>query len=204
MLALLDTSEDLATCAEELGLEGRVGQLVTPLNRLARRDLTLPWAIDNGAYSGFDAVAFRKRLAKEAEQRAGCLFVVCPDVVGSARRTLEVFPYWARQLKNDGWPIALAIQDGQQDLPIPWDEIDAVFIGGTTSFKISQHAVHVIRAAQIAGKWVHVGRVNDAHRFAQFEELGVHSIDGTGISRFTLSRERVARRNDQERLALNA
>lgn len=181
MLALLDTSEDLEKCREEIGCE--VGQLLTPLTRFKRQDLSLPWAIDNGAFSGFQRDAFLSLLDREASDKRGCRFVVAPDVVGSARRTLEVFRHWRERLT--GWPVALAIQDGQQDLEIPWNWIDAVFIGGSTEFKMSVAAEQVIRAAQILDKWVHVGRVNDPDRYRYFEARGVNSIDGTGISRYT-------------------
>lgn len=192
MIVLLDTGQDLSVCASELGCE--VGQLLTPLTRYRLQDKSRPWAIDNGAFSGFDEPSFRALLARESETD-GCLFVTAPDVVGSARRTLEVFERVRDSL--EGWPVALAAQDGQQDLPIPWDDIAAIFIGGSTEFKVSRPAEHIIRAAQILGKWVHVGRVNDPKRFAHFEDLGVDSIDGTGIARYTHMREAIAKRDYQ-------
>lgn len=196
MLALLDTSEDLAVCCAELGCD--VGQLLTPLTRFTLQRPELPWAIDNGAYAHFEEKSFLSLLQREEHHKANCLFVTVPDVVGSARRTLEVFAHWKGRLA--AWPIALAVQDGQQDLAIPWDDIHAVFIGGTNDFKLSAHAAHVIKAAKIMKKWAHVGRVNDPARFAYFEELGADSIDGTGLSRYTHMREAIAKRDYQERL----
>lgn len=157
MIALLDTSQDLAQCAIELGCE--CGQLLAPPTQFKLRDPTKPWAIDNGAYSAFNAVGYRSLLEREAHHKQNCLFVTVPDVVGSARRTLEVFPFWRPLLK--GWKIALACQDGQEHLPIPWDEIDAVFIGGSTNWKCSVHASQIVQAAKILGKWVHIGRLAD-------------------------------------------
>ena len=109
--------------------------------------------------------------------------VVVPDVVSSARRTLEVFDHWSNRL--DGWPLALAIQDGQESLPIPWKYISAVFIAGSTEFKMSRHAEHVVRAAKALDKWVHVGRVNTPDRWEYFEKMGADSIDGSGIGRYS-------------------
>lgn len=196
MIALLDTSENLTVAAAELGAD--VGQLLTPLTRFSLQNPQLPWAIDNGAFSRFEESAFLSLLKREEHHKANCLFVTAPDVVGSALRTLEVFEHWKGPLAS--WPIALAIQDGQQDHRIPWDDIAAVFIGGSTGFKLSDHAAHVIKAAKILGKWAHVGRVNDPGRWEHFENLGADSIDGTGISRYSHMREAIAKRDHQQRL----
>jgi hypothetical protein len=193
MIALLDNGQDLQTCAAELGCA--VGQLLTPRTRYRLRDLSRPWAIDNGAYAGFDAEGFLALLGREQHHRENCLFVTVPDVVGSARRTLEVFDHWAPRL--EGWKLALACQDGQEELPIPWDRVAAVFIGGSTNFKCGPHAEHIIRAAKAIGKWVHVGRVNHALRFGHFDDLGADSIDGSGIARYTHMREAIANRDEQ-------
>ena len=196
MISLLDTGQDLDVCAAEIG--GEVGQLLTPLTRYNLQNDALPWAIDNGAFSHFNEKAFLSLLKRELHHKQDCLFVTCPDVVSSARRTLEVFDFWRPRL--DGWRVALAIQDGQENLPIPWDRINAVFIGGSTTFKIGSFATQIIKTAQIFKKWVHVGRVNDGARFLHFEKLGVDSIDGTGLARYTHSREGISNRNNQERI----
>jgi len=187
MIVLLDTSEALDVCAAELGCQ--VEQLLTPLTRFVRQKEHQEFAIDNGAFAGFDAAKFRSLLARESSAKHLCRFVTVPDVVGDARRTLEVFDHWKYLLT--GWPLAFAVQDGIEHLPIPWKQIQAVFIGGTTAFKLGQQAKAVIRAAQALDKWVHVGRVNTPGRFEYFEELGADSIDGTGLSRYSWMRERI-------------
>jgi hypothetical protein len=149
MMVLLDNGQDLDVCATELGCE--VGQLLTPLTRYRLRDPGKPWAIDNGAFSRFDAKAFLALLEREAHGKKDCKFVVAPDVVGSARRTLEIFDRWGPRM--GGWPLALACQDGQEDLPIPWDNIAAVFIGGSTGWKCGPSAIQIIKAAQALDKW---------------------------------------------------
>jgi len=189
VIALLDTDHDLDQCAAELGCE--VGRLLTSGKRPLQDRVNVPWAIDNRAYVNFDARAFMALLKKEEPHREHCLFVTVPDVVGSARRTLEVFEHWRPRLP--GWRIALACQDGQEHLPIPWGEIDAVFIGGSTNFKCGHHAAHIIRTAKMLGKWVHVGRVNTPARFKHFEDLGADSCDGSGIARYTHMREDIGR-----------
>jgi hypothetical protein len=193
MLALLDNGQDLAQCERELGCP--VGQLLTPLTRYNLRDPSRPWAIDNGGYTALDIASFWSLLAREEHRRADCLFVTAPDVVGSARRTLEIFEHWKSKL--DGWKVALVCQDGQENLPLPWDEIEAVFIGGSTSWKCGPHAEHIVRAALALEKWVHVGRVNEPGRYEHFAKLGAHSCDGTGIARYTHMREAIASRHVQ-------
>jgi hypothetical protein len=198
LIALLDTGKDLNTCEAEIGEQ--VGQLLTPLTRYRLRDPSRPWAIDNGGFSRFEEAAFLALLAREDHHKENCKFVCLPDVVGSARRTLEIFERWLPRIA--GWRSALVIQDGQDHLPIPWDQIDAVFIGGTTAFKCGDGTAQIIRTAKILGKWVHVGRVNDPVRWDHFEKLGADSVDGTGIARYTDRREAIGNRGKQTTLEL--
>ena len=110
--------------------------------------------------------------------------------------TLEVFERWSPRLA--GWRLALACQDGQENLPLPWDAIDAVFIGGSTNWKGSAAVVQIIQAAQLLGKHVHVGRVNGAEAGGSiFEELGADTCDGTGISQYSVWREAIGDRHTQ-------
>jgi hypothetical protein len=198
MIVLLDTSEDLDICAAEIGCE--VGQLLTPLTGFRLRDPDRPWAIDNGAFAKFDANAFMSRLRRHEEHKAKCLFVVAPDVVASARRTLEVFAYWRPRL--EGWKVALACQDGQEDLPIPWEQIDAVFIGGSTNWKGSHHASAIVKAAKALAKHVHIGRINGPVRWKHFEDLGADTCDGSGIAQYSHMREAIGNRNHQREMIL--
>ena len=196
MIALLDTGQDLDTCEAEIGTQ--VGQLLTPLTRYRLRHPERPWAIDNGAYSGLNIPALLALLKREEHHKDRCLFVTVPDIVGSARRTLELFDRWKVRLA--GWKLALACQDGQEHLPLPWDEFDAVFIGGSTNWKCGPHAEHIVRAAKALEKWVHIGRVNHGERVSHFEKLGADSYDGTGIARYSHMREKIAARDDQKEL----
>ena len=185
MIAMLDTSEDLAVCQEEIGCI--VEQLLTPLTKFKLRSEF--FGIDNGAFSGLDVPGFLSLLDREFANRHRCRFVACPDIVGSARRTLEVFDHWARKLS--GWPVALVAQDGLEDMTIPWREVSGIFVGGTTGWKLGPHAANVIKAAKAMDKWVHVGRVNTPARFEYFESIGADSIDGSGLARFSWMREAI-------------
>jgi hypothetical protein len=114
-----------------------------------------------------------------AEERDPCLFAVAPDVVGDAKATMEMSrPYFAK-VRELGYPVALVLQDGQEGVPIPWDEIDAVFVGGSDEFKLGPVAADLCREAKRRGKWVHLGRVNSYKRFAYAASIGCDSADGT-------------------------
>ena len=185
MIVMLDTNDDLEICEKELNCP--VEQLLTPLTRYKNRHPENRFAIDNGAFSRFDRKAFESLLEREYPRRELCRFVSVPDVVGSARRTLEVFDYWYPILA-DHWKLAFVCQDGQEDLPIPFDFIDAVFIGGSTRWKESQSTIDCIKAAKLTGKWVHVGRINSPSRFVAFREIGADSCDGSGLAQFSWQR----------------
>lgn len=155
------------------------GQLLTPLTRYKNGE-DGPFAIDNGAFSGFNRTGFASLLAREEPNKARCLFVAVPDVVGSGRRTLEVFKHRHEIVRN--WPLALVAQDGMEDLEIPWTEIAAIFVGGGDPWKDSKASLDIVRAAKTLGKHVHVGRVNTFTRFNMFAKIGADTCDGSGVA----------------------
>jgi len=83
---------------------------------------------------------------------------------------------------GDGWPVAFVCQDGQENIPLP-DKWDALFIGGTTAWKMSEHVERLILTAKWMGKPVHVGRINTAKRWQHFNRRGANTFDGSGIAR---------------------
>lgn len=180
MKFLIDkSSADIGRKMEQHG-DYIAGQLLTPLTRYSNFGGT--FAIDNGAFSGFDANAFKNLLAREAANRTRCLFVTIPDVVGSARRTLELWRHRARFAQY--WPMAFVAQDGAEDLEIPWDEMSAVFIGGRDPWKDSQSALDIVKTAKTLGLHVHVGRVNTAKRYRLFADVGADTCDGSGVAMY--------------------
>lgn len=139
------------------------------------------WAYDNGAFAGFEPEQWIATLDAHRQYWNTCLFVVCPDVVGNALATLDKWRTWSYPIIERGWPIAFVAQDGQELYPLP-PEFDALFIGGSTEWKLSPAADLLISRAHEMGKWVHVGRVNTQRRIRHFQRLkGVNSIDGTAI-----------------------
>lgn len=142
-----------------------------------------PWAADNDAYSKWDAGRYRDMLER-IRGRDGCLFVTAPDVVGDSRQTLLNFYKWRWEMEVCGQPVALVGQDGMRPWDVPWTLISALFIGGTTEWKMGPHATELVKAAKTRGKWVHMGRVNSYERMRYARWLGCDSIDGTQFSWF--------------------
>lgn len=140
-----------------------------------------PWAADNDAYSKWDEGRYRDMLER-IRGRAGCLFVTAPDVVGDWMATDRLYGQWRDEL--DGLPVAYVAQDGLQGQHVPWRDITALFVGGTTDWKLGEQAARLIREAKARGKWAHMGRVNSFERTRYARWLGCDSIDGTQFSWF--------------------
>src|SRR5947209_14133274 len=175
---------------------GRLGSLLVPGagNRVhAALTTGMPWAADNAAFSGFDPGAFCALLGRIAGH-PGCLFVACPDIVGNAGATLARFVVWEPVLREVGLPIALVGQDGAEALELPWGRFDALFLGGSTGWKLGPGAAALAREAKGRGLWVHLGRCNTRKRFRHAFALGCDSVDGSGFSRWPDQRVPVALR----------
>lgn len=163
-----------------------VGRMVQP--RAVSRMADTPragflWAADNDCFQGFHEERYLHMLELVAGT-PGCLFITCPDVVGDAETTLEWFDHWNRIVRLAG-PVALVGQDGLTVDATPWDDFDALFIGGSTEWKLSEDARLLMKEAQSRGKWVHMGRVNSWRRVEYAKACGVDSIDGTQLSWFS-------------------
>lgn len=161
-----------------------IGHFIGPRVYYTRRSLQDGhgyWAADNDCFNpcGFQLMDYLKMLRHNHRIRDRCLFILAPDIVGNAKQTLLRFWAWAIIIKLWGFPVALAAQDGLENLRVPWFLMDALFIGGTTEWKLSQAAVDLIKEAKKRGKWIHVGRVNSQKRFLFCFHAGADSVDGT-------------------------
>lgn len=192
MKFLIDVSAE--KLHQKMNADFVLGQLLTPLTRY--NDWGGTYAIDNGAFSGFPEKEFIALLKRQEDSRERCLFVTCPDIVGNGRRTLEIWKRRHRWLS--GWPPALVLQNGIEDMEIPWDECSAVFIGGMDPWKESAACADLVRTAKTLSVWVHVGRVNTLKRFARFRELGADSCDGSGIARYDHMLEEIIRGSEAD------
>lgn len=163
-------------------------QLRTPATGYARLD-GVKWVMDNGCFSNFDESSFL-RMACVAISDPDCLWFAMPDVVGSHGETLHNFNVYSQKLSKYFIPkpdlskkAAFVIQDNCNQHDIPWAQIAAVFLGGTTKFKMSRLAWVILEEARRRKKWVHVGRVNTPPRIAYFHGLA-DSIDGSGLAKY--------------------
>jgi hypothetical protein len=83
-----------------------------------------------------------------------------------------------------GYKRAFVLQDDMPLKLIPWDEVAAVFLGGTDAYKLTHKAIKTCEIAKRKGKLVHVGRVNSVKRIRHF--IGVmDSFDGLTYSKFS-------------------
>jgi hypothetical protein len=161
----------------------RVGRLATPRSWDAAQTYSgWVWAADNGAFAGFDKEAYERMLGA-MRLMPGCLWVTAPDVVADHDATIQLFRTWHPRLHELGWRVAFVAQDGCTVQTAPWCDMEALFIGGSTQFKL-YGSIPLIRGAKRRGLWVHVGRVNTLRRIRWAQQLGVDSIDGTAFSRF--------------------
>lgn len=110
-----------------------------------------------------------------------CRFAVAPDVVGDAEATMKSSLPWLPKIRSLGIPAAFVAQDGAETVGVPWDEFDVLFIGGSTEWKLGEHARALVSEAKSRGKDVHMGRVNSAKRMRYANSIGCDSADGTFI-----------------------
>jgi hypothetical protein len=182
----------LVSGATKLVRPEHVGHLIVPRAWNDPETLQLVpgrWAMDNGAFSGFDEGAFVRMLERftplsDLSPLSVCLFVTAPDVVGDAASTLRRWPFWSRLIRGLGHRPAFVAQDGLTPDRVPWGEAGALFIGGTTAYKESAEARTLCGIAKAHGIWVHWGRVNGKRRYELAQLAGADSIDGTGFSMY--------------------
>jgi hypothetical protein len=178
---------------------GLIGAIMSP--RQGGRLPDAVFAIDNGCGPGRDRrpgtgypgdSAYLKMIGDLAEadgsdpcdpDTSTCLFVTAPDVVADAAAT------WRRserflQLVRYYTPFrgALVAQDGLESMDVPWEEFGALFIGGSTQWKLGPAARSLAAEAHRRHKWVHMGRVNSLRRLMYADAIGCDSVDGTYLT----------------------
>lgn len=160
------------------------GILISPLSGSLTQAIRskLPWAVDNGSFTRFDFQKFSNIL--NFCFRGKAMWVASPDVVANAKQTLANFNIWKNEIKARRIPLAFVAQDGIEDIEIPWQEFECLFIGGTTEFKLSNQSKDLCLEAKKQDKIVHMGRVNSFSRAKLAFDWGVDSVDGSGFARF--------------------
>jgi hypothetical protein len=180
------------TLIEQVGAEvyaDLLGLLVTPRSRTLQVPDVLAvggvWAADNDCFQRLDKRAYVSMLKAIAPYAETCRFVAAPDVPYHADQTLTRFRLWQPVLRYYGLPVALVAQNGIEATTIPWDDCDALFIGGDDAFKEGHIVRDLMAEAKQRGKWVHVGRVNTRRRLHLTLWRGADSIDGTSYARWS-------------------
>lgn len=160
---------------------GKLGWLIGPRARLKTKLRSwMPYALDNDAFSAWTNKtewSFENWIALlewSKSSRIDPLWILVPDVVADRQATLDAWQKYSPHARKYGWPLAFAVQDGMSVHDVP-EDAQVVFVGGTDEFKWSTVQMWAWYFPR-----VHVGRVNNAARLWQCEDLGVESADGTG------------------------
>ena len=78
--------------------------------------------------------------------------------------------------------VAHGAVDGLEQERIPWGDFDALFIGGSTAWKLGDACTALVREANRLGKWTHQGRVNSLRRLRHVQWQGCRSADGAFVA----------------------
>lgn len=163
---------------------GEVGMMCSPAEGRSPAGAQV-WAADNGCYStrGYPGdTAWLAWLTRHATHARRCLFATAPDIVADAAATLTRSALHLPAIRALGFAAALAAQDGLEQLTVPWDEFDVLFLGGTTTWKLGPAAGSLAAEAIRRGLSVHMGRVNSARRWRHAARIGCGSVDGTHLA----------------------
>lgn len=148
---------------------GRIGLLLSPAG-WRRVPWYLPYAMDNGCFTGFDSDAWVDFVQKPDRSHPP-MWAAVPDAVGDADETSRLWAVWTDEVP---WPKAFVVQDGHEPQDVPNDAY-CVFVGGSTEWKLAN--AHRFKGV---AEWLHIGRVNTLRRLDWAESIGADSVDGTG------------------------
>jgi hypothetical protein len=151
-----------------------------------------PFAIDNGAFSAWDArqnvwdpkkwdeKKWMKLLFWAQTQNQAARWAIVPDVPGNAAATFQRWQKYAGIVEQTRIPLAMAVQDGMEPAHVralsPAPQV--ICVGGTTDWKWA-----TVGTWTDAFERVHVLRCNSPEKLGLLEQLGVESCDGTGWNR---------------------
>lgn len=178
-MLLVAKAEPALSAYSHLRGADRLGRLVGPrhvgdVGMLASAGR--PWGADNDCFQGLDADAYGKMV--ERLPRGG-LFVTVPDVVGDHPATLRLWYRWAEKVRAAGHVPAFVLQDGCDRFGQVPADAGALFVGGSTAYKLSSTASALVREGRQRGMWVHMGRVSTRRRIMYAQSVGVDSIDSS-------------------------
>lgn len=143
------------------------------------------WAADTGCFSQgetFNLGTYLRWLRARSHAADRCLFATAPDVVGDAVATWKRSEAVLPEIRYLGYKAALCAQDGIDAETLDWGTFDALFVGGTTEWKLGPEVERLIWYAKSLSKCVHMGRVNSERRYRMARMSGCDSVDGTYIA----------------------
>ncbi|WP_213006096.1 hypothetical protein [Paractinoplanes toevensis] len=149
-----------------------------------RVEPAVDWIADNSAFTGRypGDTAYLQWLCRRREHRGRCAFATAPDVVADSAATLSRSLPMLSRIRAAGYRAALVAQDGMTAAAIHFPEIDVLFLGGTTGWKLGAAAADLVAAAHAHGVRTHMGRVNSLRRLRYADSIGCHSVDGTYLT----------------------
>jgi hypothetical protein len=146
------------------------------------------YCLDNGAWTAFvKERPWNSRAFVGALRRFGpdADFVVCPDIVLGGEESLRRSRLWLPHVLRHTVRVLIAVQNGMTPdviRPMLGARV-GIFVGGDTEWK-ERTMFTWAQLARECGSYCHVGRVNTARRVKLCQMAGVHSFDGSGVSRF--------------------
>lgn len=163
-----------------------VGRLLSPALHNTKLFTQFYTGIDNACFNAarWNERSWLNMLLKYSSHASHAKWVALPDVVGDAKETYIRFQRYLLRVRGLGYKIALVLQDGVKGEDIPWNDLHAVFIGGTDAFKESNEAMALCYAARGKNKLIHVGRVNTERRLKHFIDV-MDSFDGLSYSYYS-------------------
>jgi hypothetical protein len=158
---------------------GRIGNLHTPDS--IRAPKPVPFALDNGVYGAWSN---RREWNEDQYYKAlrfydpaKCRWTVVPDWVADMARTRMLWKQHWWRIKDMGYTLAFAVQDGMSPPDVPSDA-EVVFVGGSTEWKWKTMPMWCREFPR-----VHAARVNTYRLLWMAHECGAESCDGTGFTR---------------------
>jgi hypothetical protein len=161
--------------------EADIGLMLTPISQRYAPTPEWVWAADNGCFSDrWEEKTWMKWLLT-FDHPGKALFATVPDVVADHMQTMKRWEHYAPKVVELGFKPAFVLQDGATK-ELPFEEMGALFIGGTTEFKLSNKVKDIVQVAKNHNVWVHMGRVNSYKRMLIAYDFGCDSVDGTYIA----------------------
>lgn len=146
-------------------------------------DPGMTWAADTGCFSASARYSDDRYLTwLDRQPRENCLFATAPDVFNDGPATMELALPVLSKIRELGFKAALVAQPWITPDDVPWDDIDALFVGGPNEWQHSNQLRSLVERAKSEGKWVHMGRVNTVSRIKYAVSIGCDSADGTFIA----------------------